>query len=70
MAQQDPNLRSAVDEILSTGDDARLSFLTEMIRKRKLSTAMMALNDILRDGTPSQKEQARAAVERLGFVAD
>ncbi|MEM7469966.1 MAG: hypothetical protein AAF340_01350 [Pseudomonadota bacterium] len=70
MVKQDPNLRAAVDDILSSGSETSEAVVAELIRKRELSGAMMALNEILLEGSPSQKAEARLAVERLGFVAD
>ncbi|MCY4336368.1 MAG: hypothetical protein OXC60_17065 [Litoreibacter sp.] len=70
MANQDPNLRDSVDHILSLGHDTALSHVVDLIRSRELSRAMAVLNELLLNGTPSEKEEARQAVERLGFISD
>ncbi len=70
MVEENPRMRDAVDELLKASEGHGLSHVAELVKKRELSKAMVALNALLLEGTPAEQEAARRAVERLGFVAD
>ena len=70
MVEQNPKMRDAVEDILRAAQTDGLSQVAELIKSRELSRAMADLNTLLIEGTPSEQEEARQAVERLGFVAD
>ncbi|MEM6407790.1 MAG: hypothetical protein AAF700_05170 [Pseudomonadota bacterium] len=70
MVKQEPELRDTIDYVLSLKPDVGVTHVADLIKSRELSAAMVILNKMLLDGTPSEKEKARRAVARLGFIPD
>ena len=72
MSTQDVSLQDMSDVMTSQQDQlpGEGEGLEALIKSRKLSAAMIALNEKLLSGTEQERVSARAAIEALGFTAD
>lgn len=70
MSKEDAALREATDQVMSHHGDINRSMIQDLIKARSLSSVMEALNQRLIDGSAHEKERARIAIHKLGFVPD
>lgn len=70
MSKEDAALRDATDKVMSLRGEINRRMIQELIKTRTLSSIMEALNQQLIDGSAHERERARIAIHKLGFVPD
>lgn len=58
----------AASQVLNIKASDVVPFVRKCVRERSLSVLIKQLNDDLAFGTPEQKQEARRALQHIGFI--